>query len=73
MLTFQLDELQLMFDVSSSFANKRRYEYNGEKSNVLIITPTSKAITDDLPEWTLAGSKDAVTDTIVQVGVPRYA
>ena len=72
MVSLCSEETQCMFDVLETFADKRRYGLNSDKSAVLMVTPTSAQKPSDV-EWTLHGDTVTPSDGLTHVGVVPHA
>ena len=69
MLAASRHELQLMNRIASRFAQRHRFQYNGEKSGVMLfnVKPAAKAKAKSA-RWTLFGEKVEVKDSYVYLG-----
>ena len=69
MLAATQQELMLMNRIASRFAQRNRFQFNGEKSGVMLFNTSAKqrAIARQAP-WRLLGEKVKVTDSYVYLG-----
>jgi hypothetical protein len=69
MLAATQRELELMNKIASRFAQRHRFQFNGEKSGVMLfnVKPAAKAAAQSA-RWTLFGEKVEVKDSYVYLG-----
>jgi hypothetical protein len=69
MLAATQHELQLMNKIATRFAQRHRFQFNGEKSGVMLfnVKPEAKAKAQ-AARWTLLGEKVEVKDSYVYLG-----
>jgi hypothetical protein len=69
MLAATQRELELMNKIASRFARQHRFQFNGEKSGVMLfnVKPEAKAAARSA-QWTLFGEKVEVKDSYVYLG-----
>jgi hypothetical protein len=69
MLAATQRELTLMNEVASQFARQHRFQFNGEKSGVMLfnVKPEAK-LAAKAAKWTLLGEKVKVVDSYVYLG-----
>jgi hypothetical protein len=69
MLAATQRELELMNKIASRFAQQHRFQFNGEKSGVMLfnVKPEAKAAAQST-HWTLFGEKVEVKDSYVYLG-----
>ena len=71
-LSTETDETQCMLDLLDTFASKRRYGLNNDKSVILEVLPNKKHKPAERT-WMLRGKEISTSDTLTHVGVKRFA
>lgn len=63
-------DLQLMLDMTNTFANRERYIIHPEKSTILMRVPSNRS-TAESTDWKLGDSEVSISDTAKHLGILR--